>query len=123
MRIKLRLLDWFALFFSIVILVFFSFRVYSRGARADSVHIHGATGEWYYPLNTTETVNVDGPLGITTVQIENGVARVISSPCRDKICITRGALGRGGEWTACLPNGIIVEISAGAKDEIDAVAF
>ncbi len=56
------------------------------------------------------TVQVEGPLGITVVEVEGTRAHVVSSPCPDKICIRMGWLERAGDYSACLPNRVLVEV-------------
>ena len=57
-----------------------------------------------------ETIEVPGPLGITVVELDGLRARVISSPCPDKICIKMGWLERPGDYAACLPNRVLAEV-------------
>ena len=68
-------------------------------------------------------MRLHGPLGETVVAIEGGTARVLSSPCANQTCVAAGALTHGGQWTACLPNEVMVRISgeAASRDNSDAV--
>ncbi len=65
-------------------------------------------------LSPTEkrTIRVEGPLGITTIEVDGARAHVVSSPCPDKICIRMGWLERAGDYAACLPNRVLVEVGA-----------
>ena len=56
------------------------------------------------------TIQVEGPLGITVVEVEGARAHVVSSPCPDKICVRMGWLERAGDYSACLPNKVLVEV-------------
>ena len=56
------------------------------------------------------TIQVEGPLGITVVEVDGARAHVVSSPCPDKICIRMGWLERAGDYAACLPNRVLVEV-------------
>ena len=62
------------------------------------------------PLNREQTVDLHGPLGITRLEISEGRARVISSPCPFKICIGMGDVSREGEVVACVPNRLLVQV-------------
>ena len=64
------------------------------------------------PLSTDGTVvsPVDGPLGTTMVEVTGNRAHVVSSPCPDKICVRMGWLQRVGDYSACLPNRVLVEV-------------
>ncbi len=53
-------------------------------------------------------VAVPGPLGDTAAVIESGRARVVSSPCPNKICVGRGWLTRRGDEAVCVPNRVVL---------------
>jgi hypothetical protein len=69
-------------------------------------------GEIFYrvQLSSDQKVSLSGPLGETELLISDGRARVISSPCRAKICIGMGAISHPGEIIACVPNRILLTI-------------
>ena len=67
------------------------------------------------PLAVDQKVDLEGPLGITELEIIAGQARIISSPCRFKVCIGMGKISRNGEIIACVPNRLLVQI-VGQKD-------
>lgn len=56
------------------------------------------------------TIDVEGPLGATVVEIDGMRAHVVSSPCPDKLCVKMGWLERPGEYAACLPNRVLAEV-------------
>ena len=56
------------------------------------------------------TIAVQGPLGVTRIEICGNSARVVSSPCPDKICVRMGWLSRVGEYAACIPNRVVVTV-------------
>lgn len=62
------------------------------------------------PLDKNQRVEINGPLGVTVLQIDNGAARIISSPCSQKICIRMGKAQHTGDLIACVPNRIVVRI-------------
>ena len=98
--------------------------VYSRGSSASQVIIRGPDKTWIYPLDAEAEVKVDGPIGVTVVQIHGGQAAIVSSPCAGQTCVAAGAIHKNGQWAACLPNkvSILVEGSAGG-DSIDASSW
>ena len=75
-----------------------------------------------YSLDRVQTVNVPGPLGNTVVRIENGNARVLSSPCPYKQCIKMGSIGSDGGVIACVPNKIVISVVNGETKKLDAVS-
>ncbi len=57
-----------------------------------------------------QQVELQGPLGTTVLQIAAGAARIISSPCPQKICIGLGRAEHAGDLIACLPNRLVIRI-------------
>jgi hypothetical protein len=73
------------------------------------------------PLSQNRIVHVTGPIGETEVEIKNGKARVIKSPCNKKLCIKSGYIQYADRFAACLPNRVVVRVLGGAHRGIDAV--
>ncbi|MBU1108521.1 MAG: NusG domain II-containing protein [Candidatus Riflebacteria bacterium] len=67
-----------------------------------------------------QPIQVNGKIGPATVEWgDGGKIRIVSSACPCKVCVNMG-------WTdnsslVCVPNGIIVDPTAAASSEIDAV--
>jgi hypothetical protein len=74
-----------------------------------------------YPLDSVDTLVVPGPLGDTIVGINGGEARIVSSPCRNQICVAMPPVRRHGQWTACLPNQVMIGVDGGSPFTGDAV--
>jgi hypothetical protein len=70
------------------------------------------------PLDKNRRAELEGPLGITVLEIKDGSARIISSPCTQKICIRMGEARRSGDLLACIPNHLVINIE-GDKDGED----
>lgn len=85
------------------------------------VSIHADGGQWLYPLDQDRTVGVEGPLGVTTIQIKDGSARIISSPCPTGSCMRMEA-SRSPETLVCLPNRVSVSITGGQED-VDVIVY
>lgn len=62
-------------------------------------------------LHRQQKVEVEGPLGITTISVEDGTVRFIDSPCPHRLCVKRGRVSRVGDLIACLPNGVVAKIT------------
>ncbi|MDR1618517.1 MAG: NusG domain II-containing protein [Treponema sp.] len=86
-----------------------------------AVTVKGPEGSWIFPRSAVETLRVPGPLGVTVVELKNGRARVLSSPCTNQTCVAAGAIHSRGRWIACLPNRVLVSVSGEA--EIDGAAW
>ncbi len=96
-----------------------------RGRRSDrlagEVVIYGPDAVARVPLADValRRVRVPGPLGETVVEIEGGVARIVESPCRAKVCMRMGIVSSPGDWVACVPNRVFVKVEAsGAVDAV-----
>lgn len=61
-------------------------------------------------LSENQVVRVAGSEGETVIEIADGVARFMASPCPHKLCIGRGAISKRGEWIACVPNGVFARV-------------
>jgi len=99
--------------------VFSFFAVYSGGSGSPEVKLRADGGRWVFPVSSNETVNVSGPLGDTVIEIRDGGARVVSSPCPDQLCIAKGVVRERGQWTACLPNRVMLYIGETAGEGYD----
>ncbi len=62
------------------------------------------------PLAKEQQVELEGPLGITVLKVENGGVRVKSSPCSQKVCIHMGEARHVGDLLACVPNQLVITI-------------
>jgi hypothetical protein len=108
------------------VLILLGARTVLSGAAAwsgggETVTVKGPGESWVFPRSAGETLRVPGPLGETVVELKDGRARVLSSPCTNQICVAAGAIHSRGQWIACLPNRVLVSISGEA--EIDGAAW
>lgn len=77
------------------------------------------------PLNKNKQYSIAGSLGESVIEVRNGQARFVSSPCRNQVCVHHGWASHRGELLACLPNRIALVLDGDAPDgpDIDAVNF
>ena len=120
---RLRPLDYLIAVLATGLIIASSVAAYSSGSGSSHVRVQTANGEFLYELDSDTTVGFDGPIGTTHVEIENGAARVASSPCREQICVNSGAHDSAGDWTACLPNRIFLEVTGPNESEIDVLSY
>ena len=73
-------------------------------------------------LDKDQIVHVHGKLGNSILQVAQGQVRFIQSPCTGKFCIHSGWLTHSGEVMACLPNGVLVEMTGGER-KFDSINF
>lgn len=63
-----------------------------------------------YSLNLRRDIKVQGAKGETTIQIGEGKARFLHSPCHNQYCVHQGWLTRAGQVAICLPNQVTLEL-------------
>jgi hypothetical protein len=67
--------------------------------------------ETQYSLTKPRTIEVQGYLGTSTIEISQGKARFVSSPCPDNVCVDFfGWVEKEGEISVCLPNQILLKV-------------
>jgi hypothetical protein len=66
-------------------------------------------------LNQDRVVEIKGPLGVSKIEIKQGKARFLSSPCANQYCVHQGWLNRAGQAAICLPNRVTLELLGGKK--------
>ncbi|MCL2599671.1 MAG: NusG domain II-containing protein [Treponema sp.] len=122
MPIRVRCADFCIAILAFAVVVASFFVVYADGGGRPTVNLRAENAHWVFPLDSYETVVVPGPLGDTVVEIRGNGARVVSSPCTDQICVVMGAVRLSGQWSACLPNRVMLYVSAGGNgQDVDAV--
>lgn len=94
------------------------------GASSSRVVVRTQDKNWIFPLDAEERVSVPGTIGETVVEIHNGRAAIVSSPCAGQTCVAAGTLHRNGQWAACLPNGVFLLVEGTEDaDGVDAASW
>lgn len=100
--------------------------LWSRGGPAEFVEITTSPASGRGPvvleLGRDTTVEVAGRIGPSRIEVRDGRARFADSPCVGRLCVHAGWLSRSGHVAACLPNGVILEVTGGDR-EFDAISF
>ncbi|MCH8157293.1 MAG: NusG domain II-containing protein [Nitrospinae bacterium] len=73
------------------------------------------------PLDVNRIVHVKGPLGETEVEVREGRARIVRSPCKNKVCIKSGYIRYADRLAACIPNRVVIRIVGETQRGVDAV--
>ena len=73
------------------------------------------------PLDQDQKTHVKGPLGLTEIEVKNGRARIIRSPCKNKVCIKSGYIRYADRLAACIPNRVVIRIVGKNHRGVDAV--
>jgi hypothetical protein len=92
------------------------------GAAEFAMIVDGSGHEQRIPLSEHRTLTIEGPLGVSVIEIEEGAARFASSPCANQYCVHNGWLRSGGALAACLPNRIVLAL-AGGDEHWDSINF
>ena len=94
----------------------------NAGAARVKIEVAGSLlGE--YDLNEEQTIDIPGADGqvMNQVIITGGAAYMSEADCPDKICVKQGKISRLGQSIVCLPNRVVVSVSAGQRTELDSV--
>ena len=121
--------SWLKIFDIVIILlvaaltVFAAYMMYMKPQERAQVLMRGQNGEWTYPANAEETIAVSGPLGDTIVRLHGNSAWIESSPCNSQACVASGKINKQGQWTACLPNNVLLMILGSKDGDVDSIAW
>ena len=74
-----------------------------------------------YPLNRDAVVEIEGKIGVNTMEIKDGSVRMIEAVCPDLYCVQHEPVYANGEKIMCLPGTIILEIVGGEESELDSI--
>ena len=121
---KLKPLDIPVIILAAALTVIVGLKAYGRGTDSLSVVVKGPDKTWIFPIEAAERVSVPGPIGETIVEIRDGRAAIVSSPCNGQTCVAAGEINKNGQWAACLPNRVSILIEGAAEaDAIDAASW
>jgi hypothetical protein len=119
---KLKALDLAAIVLSLAAVAVFSIGAYG-GGDAGQVVVEASGARFRFPISTDRVERFAGPRGDTIVAISGGTARVLDSPCPDKICVAAGSISRTGQFIACLPNRVSITLEGHDAPVADGTAF
>lgn len=98
-------------------LTIFSYSIASGGKQGEEIRIE-ADGKQVgtYLLRKDSVIDVKGALGASRISVKGGKASFLSSPCRNKVCVHQGEVGKSGQMAACLPNRVVIRVLGGDGD-------
>ena len=73
-------------------------------------------------LSRNRQIEVPGPLGTTTIAVDQRRVRVVADPGPRQYCVRQGWLARPGEIAICAPNQISVQVQ-GRKEAYDSLSY
>ncbi|MDR1163913.1 MAG: NusG domain II-containing protein [Candidatus Accumulibacter sp.] len=107
--------DWFV-FLAACAFCLVSFPLAWRGGVAEKLVVRqGGRVFAELDLSRASRIDIPGPIGTTTVAVEDGRARVVSDPGIHQYCVRQGWLERAGEIAICAPNEVSLEIAGSDK--------
>lgn len=68
-----------------------------------------------------EELEVEGAAYPITIQAEPGRIRILESGCPGQDCVHTGWASQAEQQIICLPNRVVISLSGGASDDIDAI--
>ena len=76
------------------------------------------------PLDRDMRTTVNGPLGVSTIEVHDGAVAIAESPCPRGICTHMGHIRYVGEALVCVPNRVFVTITGdgGGEKKFDGVS-
>ena len=104
-------MDFFILFIFMAVTVA-SFMLLGRTGPAKSVLIiTSGEKEYAFSLAQDRLLEIDGAIGKSVIEIQDGRAFFKDSPCKNKICVHTGAVSGENDWAACLPNDVFIRVN------------
>lgn len=92
----------------------------SASGKPALIRVEHERGTEVLPLLPDRLIRIAGPLGTTEIEVREGRASIIGSPCPGKLCVRSGKARPGGPPVVCLPNRVAVSVT-GNDGEPDAV--
>ena len=92
-----------------------------EGAREVEVLVDGEKTH-ILDLFESKRLSIKGSRGESVIEIKDGQARFLSSPCNTSFCVRSGWQSHSGDFVACLPNSVSLHL-VGGKKIYDAINF
>ena len=113
---KIPVIDLVVIFIFLGIFILFSICIFRDKNGVPLLYITTPEGEYIYQLNTDRIIKAKGLLGYSKIEIKNGAARFLESPCPNGNCINSGKVRKNAQWAACLPNDIFIRVENNTED-------
>ena len=107
---------------SLVLLIFLYGNYWSGGQARQAEVLVGGKKQYLLDLSENKTVEIQGKLGKSVIEVKNGKIHFLDSPCSGKVCIHSGWVSQVNSFIACLPNGVSLHLS-GPNARFDSINF
>lgn len=94
----------------------------SRQNGASAVVKVGGTVFGTYPLSRDAEIPIRNGGHYNLLVIKDGAAHMEEADCKNQICVHQGGIRYAGQSIVCLPNQVVVTITGGAGQKVDAVS-
>ena len=92
----------------------------AAGITAELVSTTGA--QVWLDLSVDGRHHIRGRQGDSVVEVADGRVRFIESTCRHRVCIAAGWLDADGDFAACVPNGVALQVH-GREGRYDGISY
>ncbi|HOJ65145.1 MAG TPA: NusG domain II-containing protein [Spirochaetota bacterium] len=118
---KIRIVDIIILIiFLILSFIIISTRIISKKDN-NILLINTEKENFKYSLNENRTIVVNGKIGITIIEINNGRFRFVESSCQNKTCVKTGWVSISDYPIICLPNRVSAYIESNEEKDFDVI--
>jgi hypothetical protein len=103
---------------------FLAFRFSPAGKAV--VYVGSVRYGWYDLGGALRRVQVPTRIGFVELEVGNGSARVIHSPCPNQLCVKQGSVRRAHAELICMPAHLLVSLEGGegnSEPQPDAVTY
>lgn len=114
--------DWLVLAFAVSLVSALAPLALSRGAADKAVVKRDGIVVAELPLSAAKRIEVAGPLGITTIEVQPGRARVAADPGPRQYCVRQGWLTQANSIAICAPNHVSLAL-VGRASSHDSLAY
>ncbi len=122
-KVRIKVMDVLAFLLSLAAIMAVGMRVYGQPDQDPVALVTSPEGQWIFPFSTERVLTPVGLKGGCVVSFRAGSVRVLRSDCPEQICVRTGSISRPGQWIACVPHRVFIEIMGKEKNPVDAVNF
>ena len=115
---------WDVVLIIVILVVSFAFLIttYKSGLYyQNSVSVQLGDKDYSYKLDRNKKISLKNNGYKATIDIEKNRVRVIESDCPDALCQKKGWITNPGNFIACTPMKLFIEINGIEKGELDAL--
>ena len=114
--------DWLVILTGVIAVIFMFQQFWTFGQPSKLKIRQGDQIFGTYDLDQTRELQIKGPAGISTININQGKVRFKQSPCRNQYCVHQGWLSHAGQVAICIPNQISLQL-LGKQSSYDSLNY